>query len=219
MEAHRKLEVTGSVAALEQLRTLVSDRITNGWQRDRERESRINSETEDDHLWFFQCAASGDRPAAVLWWALLRGEQCLRVVNITSRERNLTKAECNEIVEDFHTRFVRPAAEELGLHVDFGAPEVGPEDWMTRDTAARLRRFAVVANKETGLSHPRDQEFWCDFLIAAHKENAELNAWDLAQWLMSRGWSPDAAHDLAGEYALGRELLRAYDQPGEQPPI
>ena len=78
--------------------------------------------------------------------------------------------------------------------------------------AEALRRFSVLANKSTGASHPLDRDRWFDFILLAHRENAQLDASVLARWLSeSEGWFEDCARDLAGEYERSRSLLTRYE--------
>jgi hypothetical protein len=81
------------------------------------------------------------------------------------------------------------------------------------ETALLLHRFSAAANKSTGSSHPCDEERWLEFVTAAHREKAALDASTLEQWLREgEGWPEDIASELAVDYEKARSLLSYYEK-------
>ncbi len=123
-------------------------------------------------------------------------------------KHQLALGEYNYILEEFHERLLRPAAERVGLTAVLSDAAVGLDHWMSAATAEKLQSFSANANKGTGSSHPSDREKWNDFVLSAHQEGSSLDAATLRRWLVEvEGWAPEAADQLAVGYEYGRELL------------
>jgi hypothetical protein len=82
---------------------------------------------------------------------------------------------------------------------------------LTQGTFKKLRAFTVAANKQAP-SHPFDQERWREFVIGAHREDAQLAAEEVRDWLIDQGFPEDKARSLAVAYESGRHLLKHYEQ-------
>jgi hypothetical protein len=212
MKAHRNLRVTGTAESLGRLMEKVSATLLLGWTRDQAREKKVHDEVPGSYRpqYCFVSPPAGNRPSAALWFSMKGGDQ-LYVSTIVSTGRNMTLEECNGLIQEFHDSFLAPEASAAGLHIDLEPEDQGPETWMTTGLAKQLRAFSGIAKGSGNRSHPLDRERWIKFLIGAHKENAELNATDLARWLMEEGWGEEPASTLAIEYELARDLLRTYE--------
>jgi hypothetical protein len=81
---------------------------------------------------------------------------------------------------------------------------------LTQETFQKLRAFAAGANKQAP-SHPYDEDRWREFVIGAHREDAQLAAQELRDWLIDQGFPEDITSDLVIAYERGRELLRHYE--------
>lgn len=115
----------------------------------------------------FRREPSDDYPAAGLTlWGRDDGYYVPNIVPIESG--NLTFAQYNAIPSDFITRIVEPVATAYGYGIEATASLQTLDDWVSADTAVKLRRFSGAANKSTGTSHPMDQRRWFDFIIAVH---------------------------------------------------
>jgi hypothetical protein len=213
MKAHRDLRVTGTADSLGRLMEVLSRSLPEGWVRDGSREKKVRDEIPGSYRpqYCFVSLPTGDTPSAEIWFAG-KGDSQLYVSAIVSRGRNMTLEECNALIMEFHDSVLAPEASRAGLHIDVEPEEQGPENWMTTPTAKLLRSFSGIAKGSHSRSHPLDTERWIMFLIAAHRENAEVNATGLAEWLMHEGWGHDAASSLAIEYDLVRDLLKTYDK-------
>jgi hypothetical protein len=156
----------------------------------------------------FSCTGEARRPAATVFLAE-KEPGLYHVSNVVPRQqRQLSYREYNAIVEEFCEPFLRPLAEQSGLHVELTATEADLRNWLCAGAADRLRRFTEFANKSTGASHPSDRERWNEFVVAAHRDRSGLDAFTLRRWLIEvEGWPPEVADQLAIEYEYGRELL------------
>lgn len=83
-------------------------------------------------------------------------------------------------------------------------------DLLSNETVGLLRGFCVAANRL--ILHSHDEERLEMFIIAAHREKAELEAPDLKAWLVKEGWLEEKALRVAARYEEGLTLLRAYDE-------
>jgi hypothetical protein len=92
--------------------------------------------------------------------------------------------------------------------VEMSEPEADLEQWLSPETAKKLRFFCSHANKRTGSSHPADRKLWNDFIVSAYREGTDLDSTTLARWLHEAGdWDEERASELAGEYAFATQLL------------
>jgi len=182
------------------------------WRHDPEREQNVRTYAlkQEEVIALIREAFDGiDESALVLW----QEDDGFRVANIVPRNvGELGISKYNEILRDFVARVAEPAARAGGFVVAMTAPLQTLEDWLEAAPAAALRRFSGAANKSTGASHPKDQERWFEFLIAAHRTRARLDADRLARWLAEvEGWSDETAHELAIDFEFGIGLLQKYD--------
>jgi hypothetical protein len=74
----------------------------------------------------------------------------------------------------------------------------------------KLRAFSTAANR-TSL-HPKDEERWRTFVIAAHREHSPVTETDVSEWLAADGWSTEPAQQLGSQYVDERALLAQYDR-------
>lgn len=182
------------------------------WRHDPEREQSVRSHAlrQEDVVALIREAFDGiDESALVLW----QEDDGYRVANIVPRHvGELGISKYNRILRDFVTRVAEPAARVGGFVVAITEPQQNLEDWLDAEPARALRRFSGAANKSTGASHPRDQQRWFEFLIAAHRTQAQLDPDRLARWLAeAEGWPSETAHELAIDYEFALGLLQKYD--------
>ena len=212
MKVFRDLEISGSASSLMKLIETIESKLENGWTRDREAEKRLEETGSRGEKWFcFSCTEKEGREAAKLWFTF-KGENTLYVSNIVPVEfGKLTYDQYNTILKDFHSKFIEPVGQPLGLKYILTSDVKDIEDWVSDETAKKLRRFSAAANR--GLLHPLDRERWFDFLVSAHKESSELDETTLMRWLIEHEkWSEEVASELAEEYENARALLKFYDK-------
>jgi hypothetical protein len=197
------------------IRDHVLSQVKAPWRHDAEREQNVRSyalKNEDVIGLVRESSDDMDEVGLVLW----QEEYGYRVSNIVpSKVGELGSTKYNNILQDFVDRVARPAATVGGFIVDLTSSEQTLEDWIDAAPAESLRRFSGLANKSTGAAHPRDQERWFEFLIAAHRTSARLDPGRLAQWLSEvEAWPPETAHELAIDYEFALALLEKYDHSG-----
>lgn len=214
MRALRDLTLKGAEEELDQVVEKIESLLTDGWTRDRELERKVPNKV------VFRCTESEQRRGAAVWLSS-SAKGTRNVSNVTpSKEtgrHSLSDQEYNEIVSEFYDRFVVPATAGTSVEPVLGKAARQLEDYLSPGTADLLRDFSDNANPSTGASHPSDEIRWHEFVIAAHREGAELSASTLRIWLMEHGeWDQEGADDLAVLYDYERDLLKQYDNSWPQ---
>ncbi len=216
MKVHQELRI-GPLTGDQEARFIswVGEHLTTGWSRDFAREEELNRESARE-FYCFACQQSPDRPAATLFLthADRRATSWLYVSNIVPREvQQLTFDQYNHTLNEFETRFAKPAADSIGVRVELSSPEQSIKDWLSPESAKLLRAFSHGANKSTGSSHPMDRGRWYDFLIALHRSGENPNVGLLHRWLVEEEqWPDDIALDLVSEYEFARGLLDRFSR-------
>ncbi|MBX9627001.1 MAG: hypothetical protein K2X82_24580 [Gemmataceae bacterium] len=210
MQVFRDLYVRGEPDQLAAAMGAIAAAVTGDWARNTEAEERMRElalRNEGD-TYCFSCLRRAGRPSATVFLSP-KDERTYYVPNIVPREqRELSRAEYNHILEDFFTRFVRTAAAGTGASAELTEPDADLQRWVSPETVKKLQRFSRTANKATGSSHPSDRDRWYDFIIAAHRDGARLEAGTLARWLQEvESWDEEQAYKLAVEYEFAQELL------------
>lgn len=130
------------------------------------------------------------------------------VPNIVAIESGqLSIDEYNKLLIDFKESLVGPAVQDKHIKVELTKDQVFLEDIVGKEAADALKRFSSAANKSTGHTHPRDEERWFEFLLAAKKSGKEPYSDVLEAILIEQGWSEEWAHDLACEFEYSEKLL------------
>ncbi len=195
-------------------RSIFFDRIEHlldkGWIRDHDKE-KWASETGDGIFYIFVCDQKDDRSAALLAFAT-RSTNAVYVSNIVPNQiSQLDYDQYNFILTEFHDLFVRPSAKEMGISVKMTAESQTLEDWISKSTADKLRRFSALANKSTGSSHPHDEDRWYEFLVSEVLNHDDIDSLRLRRWLVEEGdWSDDIADKLTSQFVEGIDLLKFY---------
>jgi len=214
MQVFRELFIRGEPDQLAATAKAICASLSGNWSRHTESEERIHSARAGvGQAYGFRREKWGRRPAVDLY-LVEKDKSTLYVSNIVPQELGqLSYDEYNGILEEFVELFVRPAAARTGARVELTEAEEDLEDWMSPETAKKLRRFCWAANKSTGSSHPADQERWFDFIVSAHREGSKLDSATLRRWLHESGeWDEEHSYNLAAEYANYRDLLAHADK-------
>ena len=210
MKAFRNLSITLKPEQITDFVARIESALTAGWQRDRSAEAQGRSAASGES-YYFTCSESGQRRAALV--ALVKRDQAtLYVANVVPMQAGrLTYDNYNTVLVDFHDHIVAPVAKDLGAHVTLSNDVKTLDDWISRESAAKLRRFSAAANKSTGSSHPRDKERWYDFVVSAVRNDDPINSSELARWLTEEEcWPDDIVHELEIEFEQEAGLLRYY---------
>lgn len=115
--------------------------------------------------------------------------------------------EYNRLLIDFKLALIDPVALTTPVSVDLTVDQIFLEDIVGKKAADALERFSTLANKSTVHSHPRDEERWFEFLLAAQKSEKELSSEVLEATLIEQGWSKECAYKLACEFEYSEKLL------------
>lgn len=206
IDVFQDMHLRGPATASAALHRALKDHALAPWRYAAEKEDELREMVDDQALAFEREATPGFDAASLM---LIAASDGMEVANIVPREvGELSYRAYNAILEDFAARVARPAAKTVSFSVDLSSSTLQLETAMPPEVAEALRRFSAAANKSTGASHPRDRDRWFDFIILAHRADAQLDAWILGRWLAeSEGWPEDGARDLAGEYERARALL------------
>ncbi|WP_202326735.1 hypothetical protein [Mesorhizobium sp. 113-3-9] len=213
IEVFQDMSMAGPIAARPALRLALIEAAVDPWRVDLERSAEVarSAMTSEDVI-LFRRAAGQDYPAAAL--TLWGNSEGYYVPNIFPLDRgSLTFTQYNTILKDFIERVAAPVADKFGFKVTTTASYQSPDNWLSPNTALKLRRFSAAANKSTGASHPSDERRWFDFLVTIHRSRDKLGADMLARWLYEvDGWDVDSAHKLAGDFERSLALLEFYDE-------
>lgn len=109
---------------------------------------------------------------------------------------------------------LEPIVRGTGLHLDILSERFDISDYVSEPVHKLLRAFSDIASKDGAALHPLDRDRWIEFIIAAHRERADWVASQMEKWLVSEGWSHDAAERLAAEYEFACALLEANEPRG-----
>jgi hypothetical protein len=199
MKVFQELELQGPKPVLTKAIEVISQRLDNGWIRDYDKERWLKSVSEDEQ-YGFSCRKQLMREPADLW-LLYRDNETLYVSNIIPQESDeLSVEQYNLIISEFYERFAQPVAESLGLAHTLTPATKPIEALLSKETAAKLKRFARFPHKGTASFHLLDRQRWQALLVAARTEATELYPDILASWLLSEGFSLGAVHALSTEY-------------------
>lgn len=212
MKVFRELEIHGPQSALNNIVETIEPQLREGWTRRSDLEEKMSS-MGPGISYCFSCTRTETREAADLW-LVEKNDDTLYVSNIVPSEiRELNFDQYNLIVEEFYQLFVVPSAEQLALEHSLSSDKKSIEDWMSAESARKLKLFSDAANKSTGSAHPLDKQRWFEFLISAHNEKIALDTYTLMRWLIEEeGWFEDEAHELILQYEFAMSLLTFYDE-------
>jgi hypothetical protein len=193
----------------------LESRLDEGWHRDKQREEELGRSSPSGTYWYcFVCSKNQDRQHAGLFLAPKEktDPHLLYVANIVPADiSELDYDQYNQILCEFHTRFLAPAAGDLGVTVKLSAPNVAIDQALSPEAFRLLKSFSHLANKSTGSSHPLDRKRWFDFLIFLHRAGESPDESLIERWLVEEEhWSEDKATQLIIEYEFARGLLDQY---------
>lgn len=192
------------------------DNITNclpsDWERDREREENIKPAATGVGTYYCFTIIEGNKlemPVSTVY-LISRSGQDLKVANITSSVvSELGVDRYNVILSGFYD-IVRVLNSKVDVHLSSGQEDL--EDWLSPESAEKLKRFSNSANK-AGL-HPSDNERWFDFVISTvEKDDDRFTSYELKLWLKKEGWYDDEVVMKLGEsFDNGQDLLKYFCQ-------
>ncbi len=214
MKAYRTLTISGTYEILVATIAEIENRLNNGWQRNKqiEEDGRNPAGLAPEQLRYcFKCEPTPSRKGALVV-LMSDPNDNLQLTNIVPDELGqLTFDEFNSILEEFVQKFVRPAIAKTGAELETSSGIVTIDDWFTRETAEKLRRFLKLTHGST--SHPEDEKLWNSFLVSADRENADVHGDLLRRWLKEdAGIHEHYADQLASDYQRLKEFLMYKEQ-------
>lgn len=211
MKVFRNLEIKIPQSDVDDFIIRIDAMLSAGWQRDIDAEERSSEfGIVNGRYFMFKCNKTDSREHAGLAILFDPPDQ-LSVVNIVPLDKSELKYdEYNSILIDFYELFIKPVATELGIKVILSKDDETIDDWISEESAKRLRTFSGLANKSTGSSHPMDKNKWFDFIISMLNNGETIDTHHFQRWLVGEGWSADKALELAIEYEQGLSLLKYY---------
>jgi hypothetical protein len=210
MKVFKELEVAVPISRRVEFLSLLEENLPDGWKRDREAESRV-PEIKNKEQIYFVCNSQGKRKAALV--ALVaKNSNVLYVSNIVPCEPGkLEHDQYNYILDEFATICVEKIAKQMNVVMIRSSGQESLENWISSDSAQKLRLFSALANKSTGTSHPLDKERWYEFVIALVKNNDSLDTSKLIRWLSEEeNWAEDIANEMAIEFEQEVGLLEYF---------
>lgn len=214
MKAYRNLTISGSRDQLLAAAAEIEAMLIDGWARNKVYEENMSQSAllSAELCFCFSCSPTTARRGAFLALMSNRAGN-LSLANIVPNERErLSCDEFNYIVEEFLEKFAKPAAARAGATINVSSGVVSIDDWFSKDTGAKLRRFLQRPGRGA-TSHPEDDKLWKSFLVSAHREHATVHADLLRRWLEEdAGCDQYRALELASDYERSREILSFEEQ-------
>lgn len=213
IEVFQDLTLQGPASRLHELKLALINHAIGDWDVDLRRSEQIMRSTgTDQDVLLFVCKQTKNHPEASLTlWGTFDGYYVPNIVPIQVGE--LTYREYNSVLKSFVEEIAAPVSDLFGFKIILTEPMQALSNWLSEDAEIKLKRFSNNANKSTGASHPMDESRWYDFIVAAHRDNADFNAEILSRWLHEvEKWDEDSAYKLSAEYENARSLLNHYDK-------
>ena len=218
LKRFRELEFYGNHNLFIRLIERIEEKLSDEWSRSREDENHIVNNLSSVP-YCFRCIKSSERESALLWMMEKYYEtpskdyQTLYVANIVPIEQQqLDYDQYNYILNEFYERFAQSAANELQIESKLTPDEEGIDNWFSPIVEEKLTKFSRLANKNTGNSHPSDEQRWLDFIVTSHQNNSSISSEILQRWLTEiEKWSDEVSWNLVSEYESARKLLEFYD--------
>jgi hypothetical protein len=211
MKEYREMTISGPRDVLTATIAEIEKALNDGWKRDKQIEENGRTSaflTADQMRFCFTCTPTTCRKGALLV-LMSNSEGNLWLSNIVPNEYGkLTHDEFNCILEEFLQKFARRAAAKTGAIIDASSGVVTVDDWFSKETADKLRRFLALTHGSTG--HPNDHKRWMEFLVAAQNEGAEVHGDLLRRWLIEdAGCDEYSARELASDYQTIQDYERS----------
>ena len=167
MKSFKDFYLSGDRESLLRFKISISKYITGDWRQD------DDSKFKGNFIVITYCGGEINKASVFIYIKDIDTLQ-FKVTNIVPREKSsLSYDEYNEVLERCADECIIPCANECGLSFKLTNENVDLENYMSKDSARKLRLFSSAANKSTGSSHPCDQERWNDFICQTLKDGYE----------------------------------------------
>ena len=213
MKVYRELSIDASPAQISQFPDLAAKGLPAHWSRDLQAEAARRENGIYRHPLFAFDYTGTANPQAKLCLVQRRDSQ-LQVSNIVPDTGTLTEPEFNGIMERFHDDVRAIPAIGAAYSFTMTTDTRSVLEFMSEESAKKLRSFSAEASHSTGSSHPPDRARWCDFIISAASDAQHpLQEDDLIDILVKEeGWPEFRANELAAEFSVARDTINAYRQ-------
>lgn len=213
MEIYSDMKFSGNAQELKALLDQLDDvGSVGGWTRDSQSEKDMDGlRSGASTVRCFKSPGSSQLPESRLWLDINPTEWC--VTNIVPEGPGpIPPAVYCTLLDSFRTAAL-PLIARTGIVASEPMCEVGPEHWLSPNALKTLRAFSGLANKSTGVSHPRDRTRWNKFVIAAHRDKCKIGGAELSQILVEdQHWSESKASDLGILFEYEISLLNDLDE-------
>jgi len=216
MKRRQQLFIKGSKEAVQSVLTAMGKNLPKGWEREKEFEEMLQESMPGQWLppVCYVCTRQGQREAALVSLSETQESDGVGVLNIAPIDmEEMNNTQYNTVLMDFFNQVVKPAASNQPVDVLLSSDEYDMAQSLGAKVLALLEAFSSQCDKDTGPIQHEDHQRWLGFLIATHRERADLQPDLLSSWLIDEGkWPAEMANDLAVEYEFARSLLEAYDE-------
>ncbi len=181
---------------IQELIKSVNDNLPTVWQRAYDREE--NAQSLGFKAFAFTRLADEKLPSAGIS-VMYDNNGSWYIPNVVPLEKStLTHDEYNAILLEFYQECLLPNADDVDITItnDY----LSNEEILGDEASKLLKIFSDCANKNTGSSHPCDEERWYDFIIASLAHSDNINLEYLGEILQDQGWSQDQADKLVLDF-------------------
>lgn len=205
MKSFKDFYLSGSRENLQKFMSSISDYIIGDWKQGND------SKFKENFIVFTYCGNEVHKASVFLYIKNIDKSE-FKVTNIVPMEKNsLNYDEYNEVLDKCSNDCIIPCANACGLSYKVTSENVDLENYMSKESARKLKMFSSAANKSTGSSHPCDQERWHEFICQTMKDGDKNVISILGRWLVEEeGWDDEHASELVIEYEQGIALLEYY---------
>jgi hypothetical protein len=214
MKNYGKLTIELNNIPYDEFDSLAEASATGGWIRDHSKDEDMKRYGSRETWFMFTLCNHPTLPPASLFITQKHSSDKLYVPNILPiAQDRLNYDEYNQIMHSFAESVLKPLKDQNKIGYNLSGTDTDLSEQLPSEIFGRLLQFSRAANKNTGSTHPLDQERWMGFLVACAQTHIELDSQMLARWFVEvEGWDVEQASRLAEEYEFGRELLHQYQQ-------
>ena len=214
MKNYGKLTIELKNIPYDEFDSLAETSATGGWIRDHSKDEDMKRYGSSETWFMFTLSNHPTLPPASLFITQKHSSDKLYVPNILPiAPERLDYDEYTQIMQSFAESVLAPVKAQNKIVYNLSGTDIDLSEQLPAEVFEHLLQFSRAANKNTGSTHPLDQERWMGFLIACAQRHLELDSQMLARWFVEvEGWNMDQASHLAEEYEFGRELLQQYQQ-------
>lgn len=150
-------------------------------------------------------------------------ENAIEVINIVPvNSKELSFDEYNTILNEFLDNCILSVQGYENIPVEMSLDDISLQEILPSNVYQLLCQWEIGCNKDTGNTHPIDEERWLEFLISLHKafgsqfDYPKENFIEIfKRWLLEekKEWDnrDDVVYKLIRDLEYGLELLEKYD--------